>query len=422
MLTIHPSSKQTLSCLLLLEPTMTESAVLNDYPPVDERTNRESAKNDCGGSTEDDDASSVDTQDAFLDMLGLPVGNDLPSLDLQEEELEADLDEIQDPSFSPQLSTISLPRKCSRHFYPPDDCLAFRIDNLYSKSACQQLVQTASAKNASGFQYITEATHTAPDGSKHSVQIQKPNPHKLSVFYHPPTVERMWQSLRACIMPQIQSFIDRTNCGKPLGLNPKLRVLRYDSSDNDRFEPHFDATTMVGSNQKSLLTVLLYLNDGDGQEFEGGETLFLDKHVASTTPDDHVTKVTPSAGSVVIFEHDLFHSGAKLLWGTKYVLRTDVLFAAVNETNKACPQSASDPSAEEVGRRSETSDLVSDLCTELSLSSEEKKVLEDMGLLEITTDSFLAPGITMLKMMLQDSMDRDSIDRLVHTAALRVKS
>lgn len=307
---IIPSPKQTSFCLLFLEPSMTESAVLTDYPPpVDER-------NDCGGNTEDDDDSSVDTQDAFLDMLGLPVGDDLPSLDLQEEELETDVDVAQDndSSFSPQFSTISLPRKCSRLFYPPDDCLAFRIDNLYSKSACQQLIQTASARNASGFQYITEATHTAPDGSKHSVQLQNPNPHKLSVFYHPPTVERMWQSLRACIMPRIQSFMERTNCGKPLGLNPKLRVLRYDSSDNDRFEAHFDATTMVGSNQKSLLTVLLYLNDGDGKEFEGGETLYLDIHnIANTTQDDHVTKVTPLAGSVVIFEHGLFHSGAPLV-------------------------------------------------------------------------------------------------------------
>jgi hypothetical protein len=403
---------------------MTDSEVMIDYQPVDERTNSNSANNDYSGNTEEEDDSSVDTQDAFLDMLGLSVGNDLPSLDLQEEEMEADVDVTQDDSsFSPQLSTISLPRKCSRHFYPPDDCLAFRIDNLYSKSACQQLIQTASARNVGGFQYITEATHTAPDGSKLSVQLQNPNPHKLSVFYHQPTVERMWQSLRACIMPRIQSFIQRTSCGKPLGLNPKLRVLRYDSSDNDRFESHFDATTMVGSNQKSLMTVLLYLNDGDGQEFEGGETLFLDKHIANTTQkDDHVTKVTPSAGSVVIFEHDLFHSGAPLLWGTKYVLRTDVLFASTDETNEACPQSASDPLAEEAGRPSETSDLVSDLCTELSLSSEEQAVLEDMGVLESTIDSFLAPGITMLKMMLQDSMDRDSIDRLVHTAARRVNS
>jgi hypothetical protein len=102
------------------------------------------------------------------------------------------------------------------------------------------------------------------------------------------------------------------------------------------------------------------------------------------------------------------------------------MFAVVeDDTNQgeACPQSdASDPSAEQLGQPSETSDLVSDLCTELSLSSEEQAVLEEMGLLEITIDSFLAPGITMLKMMLQDSMDRDSIDRLVHTAARRVKS
>ena len=120
---------------------------------------------------------------------------------------------------------------------------------------------------------------------------------------------------------QIDVFTSATRCGQPIGLNPRLRVLRYDSDDHDVFDPHFDATTRVAGDKTSLLTVLLYLNDGGGVNFEGGQTLFLDSEKGDSV------HVTPAMGSAVVFEHDLFHSSAPLEFGTKYVLRTDVLFA-----------------------------------------------------------------------------------------------
>ena len=105
----------------------------------------------------------------------------------------------------------------------------------------------------------------------------------MAVLEDARTIEWMWQRLKkACNLhsaPWLTQFQQRTNCGPPLGLNPRLRVLQYDATDNDRFEPHFDATTHVG-NQTSLITVLLYLNTGDGMDFEGGETLYLDSHIS----------------------------------------------------------------------------------------------------------------------------------------------
>merc|ERR1712151_873891 len=72
----------------------------------------------------------------------------------------------------------------------------------------------------------------------------------------------------------------------------------------------------------SQLTFLLYLND----DFEGGQTRFF-------FPGDHNRKfhVRPTIGTALCFfhgEHPLspLHEGCVVSSGTKYVLRTDVLY------------------------------------------------------------------------------------------------
>ena len=370
-----------------------------------------------------DDTSSVDTQDAFLDMLGFSPENGIPSLHalddaaVEEEQLQQSR---QSTKFRHAL--VSVPSRCSRYLHPPTSCLAFTIDNFYSKQECQQVIRRAATATDQGFQYITEAAHISPDGSSYSVKLQNPNPHKLSVFDHPPSISKMWKKLEPLIFPLIQDYIKRENCGPPLGLNPRLRVLRYDSSDNDRFEPHFDATTMVGANKKSLLTVLLYLNDGGGKDFEGGETLYLDSHISSTVTStsslvvensnngDSRIKIIPETGKVVIFEHDLFHSGAPLLSGTKYVLRTDVLFAVKEDHTPCLASESSDETNETVGDTL----LVSDLCRHLELPNNILNKLDAMDMLEITLESFLS--INMLKAMLMDEIgDILLVDEIVRT-------
>ena len=75
---------------------------------------------------------------------------------------------------------------------------------------------------------------------------------------------------------------------------------------------------------KSLITVLVYLNDGDGVDFVVGETLYLDYSTSTSAgavskiydsapkygkytgnASTCVTKVVPKRGRVVLFEHDL---------------------------------------------------------------------------------------------------------------------
>ena len=83
------------------------------------------------------------------------------------------------------------------------------------------------------------------------------------------------------------------------GLTARLRVLKYEK--DDRFDPHFDQILLDGRGQRSLVTVLVYLNDG----FEGGETAFLNSHSVEDPP----TLVAPETGATVLFEHVLVRAG-----------------------------------------------------------------------------------------------------------------
>lgn len=95
------------------------------------------------------------------------------------------------------------------------------------------------------------------------------------------------------------------------GLNERFRVYRY--HPGHRFKPHFDGAFVRERDvEESALTFMIYLND----DFDGGATEFL---------DDDVT-IVPRAGSALFFFHPLLHEGCEVTRGTKYVLRTDVMY------------------------------------------------------------------------------------------------
>ena len=62
---------------------------------------------------------------------------------------------------------------------------------------------------------------------------------------------------------------------KCLGLNERFRILKY--KDEGYFRPHYDGVYFRNndySNDRSMITLLLYLNDGE-KDFKGGTTNFL---------------------------------------------------------------------------------------------------------------------------------------------------
>ena len=402
---------------------------------------------------EDQSCNSVDTHEAFMDMLGLTHCDDIGDVDNFQEELILNDDTKNNDTIDEDChlsschlledityETINLPPRCSRHLLPPTSCLALLIDNVLTEQQCQYLIQKAST-SPGGFKYITEATHKAPDGSSYTVQIQNPNPHQLAVLdtSHNPCgkkckkiethedlqATRIMDHIYATISKVLdqsnvlyKNFVSRTKCGMHQGLNPRMRILKYDAVHNDRFEAHFDATTFVANTddtettrQQSLITVLVYLNNGDGEDFEGGETIFLDYHNSFTkstglNTEKNNVKITPKVGRVVVFEHDLFHSGAPLQKGTKFIMRTDVLFEEQcnNEQYPLYNDKQIIPSnVDSLPTSSKQVELVIDMCKEMQVTENVIQVLSEMDLLNVTIDAFMSAGVTFLRNMLVDA-------------------
>lgn len=67
---------------------------------------------------------------------------------------------------------------------------------------------------------------------------------------------------------------------------------------------------------KSRWTLLIYLNDG----FEGGETVFYD---TETMRETH--RIVPEVGKALLFDIDLWHSGAPLLSGEKHWIGCEII-------------------------------------------------------------------------------------------------
>lgn len=94
------------------------------------------------------------------------------------------------------------------------------------------------------------------------------------------------------------------------GANERLRCYRYEPGQY--FAPHFDGAFTRSRDERSLLTVLVYLNDCEG----GGATNLVDLEVS----------VVPRAGRAFLFNHHLLHEGARVTKGLKYVLRSDLMY------------------------------------------------------------------------------------------------
>lgn len=104
------------------------------------------------------------------------------------------------------------------------------------------------------------------------------------------------------------------------GLNPRFRACRY--RDGQAFTVHQDGAHAPSAALRSHLTLQLYLTDAAA--FRGGATRYYAGRGAGAAL---LGEVRPEAGTAVVFDHRLWHDGEPVTGGTKYVLRTDVLYA-----------------------------------------------------------------------------------------------
>ena len=94
------------------------------------------------------------------------------------------------------------------------------------------------------------------------------------------------------------------------GLNERFRIYRY--KDGQQFKVHPDGSFKRNAHEHSKISVIIYLND----DFEAGETEFVMPHQI----------IEPEAGKLLLFAHKQLHKGNPVPEGTKYVLRTDVMY------------------------------------------------------------------------------------------------
>ncbi|MFT5686205.1 MAG: WD40 repeat protein [Myxococcota bacterium] len=106
--------------------------------------------------------------------------------------------------------------------------------------------------------------------------------------------------------------------GRLVGINSRLRGCRY--QPGQRFSRHLDGIHHRSDTVRSALTFMIYLNDAS--EFSGGDTRFF----ASRTSQVVTHRITPAPGTLVIFDHDLWHDGAEVTSGVKFILRSDLLY------------------------------------------------------------------------------------------------
>jgi prolyl 4-hydroxylase len=168
----------------------------------------------------------------------------------------------------------------------------FTIRDVLTADECQQMIAFAEQRgfdaatiNAFGVQRLDKDTRNNDRVIDDDFELAK----------------RLWS--------RVKKFMPRMLSGRPArGLNERFRYYRY--TPGQRFAWHFDGSFARPNGDVSLLTFMIYLNEG----YEGGETQFESVSVAG------------KLGMALVFEHELLHEGAEVTGGIKYVLRSDVMY------------------------------------------------------------------------------------------------
>ncbi|WP_222937641.1 prolyl hydroxylase family protein [Spartinivicinus ruber] len=165
------------------------------------------------------------------------------------------------------------------------------INHFILNDQCTKLIEQA--ENI-GFDEATVRTH---NGYK-SMPFVRNNER---VFLNDPELaQQFWQKLAQVELPVLDGCT--AQC-----LSRQFRFYKY--TPGQRFKMHKDGR-LKEDGLESRLSFLIYLNDG----YQGGDTLF------------RGFSVKPETGKALMFVHETWHEGERLTEGTKYVLRTDVMY------------------------------------------------------------------------------------------------
>jgi len=166
------------------------------------------------------------------------------------------------------------------------------IQNFWTKEKCDLFIKETEAKG------YRDATIDAGMGQRVVKSVRN---NKRVMYVDSDLASDIWTNLSQFV-PQ------RIGNSNVVGLNEMFRFYRY--NPEEEFKRHRDQSFIRNNQESSYYTFMIYLNDN----FEGGETTFADK------------TIQPLTGMALIFLHSLEHAGSLIKKGTKYVLRTDIMY------------------------------------------------------------------------------------------------
>ena len=173
--------------------------------------------------------------------------------------------------------------------------LALTVAGVLSPSECAGLVNRIESLNPTA----------APVSTSRGMVMMPDVRNNKRVVFDDVTLARL-------LFDRLAAAIPATLCGKrAVGANERFRAYRYEPGQ--RFAPHYDGSFARSEHERSLLTLMVYLNEG----FVGGDTAFHDFGVAAR----------PRTGMALLFQHLLLHEGCIIDAGVKYALRSDVMYA-----------------------------------------------------------------------------------------------
>ena len=164
--------------------------------------------------------------------------------------------------------------------------------------------------------------------------------------YTPEYANVLWERVKPFI-PAQRSFTDHDatdwdghELWEPIGVSQLLRFIKYENGG--WLVAHYDAPYIESEDVRTLQSLVIYLDHDEN--ITGGATRYLkdpepgksvtERNLADwdrgATEDEVRFRLTPEAGTGVIFDHRLFHDAEKVVGnGRKTIIRTDILYRKI---------------------------------------------------------------------------------------------
>lgn len=193
----------------------------------------------------------------------------------------------------------------------PPEKKGWILRNVLSKAECQALIDASEQR---GYQAAKEFCF---------MYFQRKNDRLMC--HDQELADFLWKRIESRVPKRLE--FDTGYTWEAYGLNDRFRICRY--KPGGHFGIHTDGIFGHSATDRSFLTCMLYLNSGTaGGDFVGGHTDFMKDNNDRSV---HYSLV-PETGLCVVFrqaDRDCLHSGTLLKSGTKYILRTDVMFRRI---------------------------------------------------------------------------------------------